>query len=199
MAMGLVASPAAVNAAAPAAAALPAFAAGDAEADIDAFWQAVFEDSGIAYATPSLVGFDAPITTGGCGDVAPQDYTSFYCEVDDTVYYSIPSVSSEYDRFGDAGWVHMMAHEWGHHIQLMLGIIGPDAPASDLMATELQATCLAGVYVADAAERDLVTSDAITVMLDMLAGDYDHGTREALLGAFDQGYENGLAGCGVTF
>ena len=186
-----------VSAQTPATSVVADLKAGEAEADIDAFWSAMFDDAGIAYVAPAIVGFDTPITTGGCGDADPWAYTAFYCEFDATVYYSISGVNAEYERFGDAGWVHMMAHEWGHHVQMLLGIIGPGT-VSDGVSVELQATCLAGSYVRDAAARDLVSAGAIAVMEDMFAGDANHGSREALLAAFTDGHTGGPATCGVT-
>jgi len=184
-----------VSANAPAASIIAALPAGEAETDIDAFWNETLTDAGYGYYTPSLVGFDQGITTGGCGYVEPQSYSSFYCQVDSTVYYSIPTIAGEIDRFGDAGWVHIMAHEWGHHVQLLTGIL---ATQGDVMTLELQATCFAGVYVQNAVDRGLISTDAVVVMKDMLAGDASHGSREALVGSFDQGYDGDLAGCGLS-
>lgn len=184
-----------VSAAAPAAAVIAALPAGDAEADIDAFWNTTLTDAGYGYYTPSLIGFDQGITTGGCGYVEPQSYSSFYCQIDSTVYYSIPTIAGEIDRFGDAGWVHIMAHEWGHHVQLLTGIL---AYQGDVITLELQATCFAGVYVQNAVDRGLVSSDAVVVMEDMLAGDAGHGSREALVGSFESGFQGGLEGCGLS-
>ena len=183
---------------APAASIVVALPAGEAENDIDRYWNEVFKDAGLAYNTPELVSFDEPVTTGGCGSADPADFTTFYCEFDDTVYYSVIGIAGEYERFGDAGWLHMMAHEWGHHVQLMLGIIGPGT-VSDTVEVELQATCLAGDYVDDAVDRDLVSTDAVEVMRNMFAGDAAHGSRESLLNAFDGGFDGNLPNCGVTF
>ena len=99
------------------------------------------------------------------------------------------------ERFGDAGWVNIMAHEWGHHVQFLTGIL---ATQGDVILLELQATCFAGVYVQNAVDRGLVSTDSLVVMEDMFAGDSGHGNRDALVGAFDSGYSGGLTNCGLT-
>ena len=64
-----------------------------------------------------------------------------YCQLDRTIYYAEAFFEEREASVGDFAWKVVLAHEWGHHVQLLLGI----APAPG-NAFELQADCLAGAY-----------------------------------------------------
>lgn len=170
--------------------------AGVAEGDIDAFWMGRFAAAGYGYATPPLVGFDAPIATG-CGTVQPSEYVSFYCTLDGAVYYSAPRIKRQTAIYGDAAWLNIMAHEWGHHVQAMLGLNPEWRMLNDVPGIEQEATCLEGVYVADAFARGLLDAATIGEMTAMFNRDAAHGSSEQLVAAFEVGFEGGFAGCGV--
>jgi hypothetical protein len=170
---------------------------GVAEVDVDAFWAGRFGAAGFAYATPGIVGFDAPVATG-CGTVDPSAYLSFYCTTDWTVYYSTSRLARVSRTYGDAAWISVVAHEWGHHVQGQLGLTPDWRVAADLVGIELEATCLEGIYVKNAYDRGLVDGGMIETMLRMFRGDEQHGSREQLQTAFNTGFDQGLAGCGVT-
>lgn len=69
---------------------------------------------------------------------------------------------------------------------------------TDLVGIELEATCLEGIYVKNAYERGLVDDVMIMTMLRMFRGDENHGSREQLHTAFNTGFDQGSAGCGVA-
>ena len=170
---------------------------GVAEVDVDAFWAERFATVGFAYASAGIIGFDAPVATG-CGTVDPSAYLSFYCTTDWTVYYSTSRFDRVAQTYGDAAWISVVAHEWGHHVQGQLGLTPDWRVSTDLVGIELEATCLEGIYAKDAYDRGLVDDTMIKTMLRMFRGDEDHGSREQLQTAFDTGFDQGLAGCGVT-
>lgn len=170
---------------------------GVAEVDLDAFWAERFVAAGFSYASPGLVAFDAPVATG-CGTVDPSAYLSFYCTTDWTVYYSISRFDRVSRTYGAAAWISVVAHEWGHHVQGLLGLTPDWRVASDLVGIELEATCLEGIYVKNAYDRGLVDDAMIKTMLRMFRGDADHGSREQLQMAFDTGFDQGPVGCGVA-
>lgn len=201
--LALLLAAAASNAVHPAAAApgetgrtsVPNLAPGNAETDIDAFWREIFADAGIAYSPPVVVPFDAPVSSG-CGYVTPAEVIAFYCAADVAVYWSTPSYAAS--AGGDAAWVNVMAHEWSHHAQTLIGTNTPWRRANDMVSLELEATCMGGVYVADARARDLVDDAMIATMVGMFVGSPFHGSTEQVQAAFLSGLDAGFSTCGVA-
>ncbi|MBA3415587.1 MAG: neutral zinc metallopeptidase [Chloroflexia bacterium] len=181
-------------------------------AHVDVYWSDRFAESGRSYRPPAgVVGFTTTIDTG-CGLADPETETAFYCILDETIYYSVEFRRIIDENIGDFGWVTVVAHEWGHHIQRQLGydlVILPYQGGDIAPITlEQQADCLAGAYT-DSAELSgwLDPGDLDEAMLVTgLSGDppgtsvFDpsaHGTGSARVVAFIEGYELGFAGCGL--
>ncbi len=101
--------------------------------------------------------------------------------------------------FADVAPQAILAHEFGHHIQMVL-----DSFKNDYL-DELYADCFAGVYTRDADERGLLEDGDLEEALRGLiaAGDSEdtpwdspsHGTPEQRAKAFADGYQNGLGRC----
>ena len=183
------------------------------DADVDLFWAGAFAARGVPYAPPAgLIGFDEPVRTG-CGRAAPEDAAAFYCPADGTIYYVGEFRRLIENRVGDFGWETVVAHEWGHHVQARLGLLGAGTLATDgegdevlPVEVELQADCLAGAYTRDAERRDWLDGGDLeeALLLTRVAGDPDgtavddpdaHGTGEQRVEAFTDGYDDGIAGC----
>lgn len=117
---------------------------------LDAFWA---QQLGADYTKPPFVLFDQSTNTG-CGG-ATSAVGPFYCPTDQTVYIDTSFYGDLQSRFGAEGGplaeMYVVAHEWGHHIQNITGIMaqaerGDTGPASDAVRLELQADCFAGAW-----------------------------------------------------
>ncbi|WP_167042594.1 neutral zinc metallopeptidase [Salinibacterium sp. ZJ454] len=117
---------------------------------LDAYWEGQL---GAEYTLPAFVLFQEAVGTG-CGN-ATSAVGPFYCPPDATVYIDTAFYDDLRTRFGAQGGPlaeeYVVAHEWGHHIQNITGIMnqvqrGDTGPTSDAVRLELQADCFAGAW-----------------------------------------------------
>jgi uncharacterized protein len=106
------------------------------------------------YTRPQIRLFSGGIDTGGCG-FADSAVGPFYCPGDQTAYFDTSFFDVLRDQFGSSGGPlaeeYVVAHEFGHHIQNLEGVLGraqqdPTGPTGGGVRTELQADCYAGVW-----------------------------------------------------
>ena len=124
---------------------------------IQAFWTDEFASVGEGYEPARTVLFSDAVDTG-CG-AANSQVGTFYCPGDQRVYIDLGFFDTLQDRFGASGGplaeAYVMAHEYGHHIQNLTGVLAPGGGGtgedSRAVRTELQADCLAGVWANHAA------------------------------------------------
>jgi predicted metalloprotease len=127
-------------------------------------WGEIFQRAGRRYAEPKLVLFSGQVQSA-CG-FASAAAGPFYCGNDQKVYIDLAFYRELRDRFkapGDFAQAYVIAHEVGHHVQTLLGIMekiqvrqrrASEREANALsVGLELQADCLAGVW-ASLANRD---------------------------------------------
>ncbi len=117
---------------------------------LDTYWAAQVD----GYSTTNVVLF-TDATNTGCGG-ATSAVGPFYCPNDQTIYLDTAFYDQLTSQFGASGGslaqMYVVAHEWGHHIQNIVGIMnGLDlqdtGPTSDAVRLELQADCFAGSWV----------------------------------------------------
>jgi len=120
------------------------------------------QQQGIAYTRPKLVLYSGS-TRSACGG-AQAAMGPFYCPNDQKVYLDTSFFRDMQKRLGGGGdfaYAYVIAHEIGHHVQNLLGILpkvqaaqqraGSKAQANALsVRLELMADCLAGVWAANA-------------------------------------------------
>jgi uncharacterized protein len=191
-------------------------------ADIQDYWAETFSRSGRDYQETKLVLFTAQ-TMSECGPASAAT-GPFYCPADQKVYLDLGFFDELQTRFGaeggDFAMAYVIAHEFGHHVQTLLGVSssvqdmanGDPGRRNDLsVRQELQADCLAGVWT-HSAESDLQAGDIAEALSAASAvGDdriqqsttgridpesWTHGSAEQRSAWFTNGYGSGnVADC----
>ncbi len=184
--------------------------------DTETFWGEVFQQNGSTYAEPSVVLFTG-LTESGCG-TAQASTGPFYCPLDQKVYIDLSFYDDLRERFGAAGdfaQAYVIAHEVGHHVQQLTGVL-PDfnqrrASMSQeeqnaySVRIELQADCYAGIWAnyigrqnwLEAGDIDEAMNAANSIGDDRLTGGrvpntaFTHGTSEQRMRWFDRGFSSG--------
>jgi hypothetical protein len=173
---------------------------------IQSFWQVELPQvSGNQYQPAKTVFFSQVINTG-CGQ-ADSGVGPFYCPEDDHVYIDLTFYNELANRFGAKGEFaqpYVLAHEYGHHIQDLLGIEAQMRRAQQRdpgnanrysVMLELQADCYAGVWTKHATETTSsggqplfksVTPDDINQALDAAAAVGDDTIQKKATGRIDE-------------
>jgi predicted metalloprotease len=190
---------------------------------LDAYWSEAYAGQG-EFQEPGVQVFSDAVNTA-CGG-ATSAVGPFYCPLDQTIYIDLGFYDDLETRFGAEGGpfaeMYVTAHEYGHHMQNVLGLLeaGRDAGAEGgAVRTELMADCFAGVWAANAEETGFLeplTRDQIAQALDAAAviGDdriqeqtqgqvnpetWTHGSAEQRQEWFTRGLEEGQANVCDTF
>jgi predicted metalloprotease len=123
----------------------------------DVWTQILPQQTGVQYQKPVLVLFSG-VTRSGCG-TAQSAMGPFYCPRDQRLYLDTSFFQDMQRRMGGGGdfaYAYVIAHEVGHHVQNLIGLLpkvqaaqakSDTRTANDLsVRTELMADCLAGVW-----------------------------------------------------
>lgn len=145
-------------------------------------WGKIFAASGQRY-EPTVLHYYRAGTQSGCG-AAQSAMGPFYCPTDKKIYLDasfFDELSQRFQAPGDFAEAYVIAHEVGHHVQDMQGILdkahNAQAQAGDTqgnaiqVGVELQADCYAGVWAKTA--RDAKDQSI------MEAGDIEEGLKAA--------------------
>ena len=92
--------------------------------DVDATWQKIFTESGKTYEKPVIVLYDNGVQSA-CGNT-PSTVGPFYCPRDHKVYLDLTFMEQLQQRLnapGDFAQAYIVAHEIGHHVQNLLGVM----------------------------------------------------------------------------
>jgi predicted metalloprotease len=158
---------------------------------VQSWWTDVFAEQGGRYPLATTQLFSGS-TTSGCG-TASSATGPFYCPADSTVYMDLsffdtltrPPFDAQGGPFAQA---YVVAHEYGHHVQNVLGDLGGgrDLGAdSTSVRIELQADCYAGTWASNAVATGFIvelTQADIDQGLDAAAAVGDDRIQEATQG-----------------
>ncbi|MBA3520466.1 MAG: zinc metallopeptidase [Rhizobiales bacterium] len=196
-------------------------------ADTEDTWTQIFEASGEDYPEPTLTLFSGRVDSA-CG-AASAASGPFYCPGDRSLYIDLDFYGELRERFGapgDFAQAYVLAHEVGHHVQNVLGIL-KQSQASQSRAgqaeanamsvrTELQADCFAGIWANHTKQKGLLEQGDIEEAMTAAAavGDdaiqertqgyvvpesFNHGTSEQRAQWFRRGLESGAVESCNTF
>lgn len=190
-------------------------------------WTNVFKQNGRQYREPTLVLFTDQVRSA-CG-LAGAAVGPFYCPNDEKVYIDLAfyeQLRRQFQAPGDFAQAYVVAHEVGHHVQKLLGIMDrvdamqgrlSEAQANQLsVRLELQADFFAGVFARYVQNQGMLEAGDIEEALRAASsvGDdriqrsqvgyvvpdsFTHGTSEQRLRWFRRGYETGDIRQGDTF
>lgn len=145
-------------------------------------WTKVFAAKGQRY-QPAGLDFYAGGGDSGCG-AAQSAMGPFYCPTDNKIYLDtafFEEMQTKLGASGDFAQAYVIAHEVGHHIQNLTGVLEQARAQQGRLSSregnavqvrvELQADCYAGVYAANAKNEQ---GQAV-----MEAGDLEEGLRAA--------------------
>ena len=149
-------------------------------------WQQQFSRYGIQFRAPTLVLFSNQ-TQSACGTASSMT-GPFYCPADQGIYIELNFIqdmrrmgaSNNTEVVGNFALAYVIAHEFGHHISNLTGVLpqahkamsqaGNKAQANAIsVALELQADCYAGVWAANLSKYNINVSRA----------DLEHGLQAA--------------------
>ena len=135
-------------------------------ADTETTWSQYFANNNARYTPPTMVLYTAGTQTAcGTGQAAMGP---FYCPQDRKVYLDLSfyeDMRKQLGASGDAAFAYVIAHEVGHHVQNLLGILpqvnqaqqGASAKQANALSVklELQADCFAGIWANHAQAQNL--------------------------------------------
>ncbi|MHB1346513.1 MAG: KPN_02809 family neutral zinc metallopeptidase [Candidatus Humimicrobiaceae bacterium] len=196
-------------------------------AETEDVWTEQFSKEGMEYSYPSLVLYTEYVESA-CGQSSSAT-GPFYCPADQKVYIDLSffrELKSRFQAPGDFAMAYVIAHEVGHHIQNILGIMDDvssiqqnlsEAEANEYsVRLELQADYLAGVWSHYVNRMNLLEQGDIEEALNAASavGDdriqkqsqgyavpdsFTHGTSEQRQRWFYKGFTSGTLEGGDTF
>ena len=193
-------------------------------AETEDVWNGIFEAEGADYAEPTMVLFSDQVRSA-CG-FASSAAGPFYCPGDRQLYIDLTFFNELATRFGASGdfaQAYVIAHEVGHHVQNLIGVLprfnamrqGMSQEEANRMSVrvELQADCFAGIWAHYTAQKGLLEAGDIDEALNaanqigddtlqkrtqgyVVPESFNHGTSAQRREWFARGLETGrLADC----
>ncbi len=196
-------------------------------AETENVWHEIFKEEGATYREPKLVLFSGQVQSA-CG-VAGASTGPFYCPGDEKLYIDLSFYDELQKKFkapGDFAMAYVIAHEVGHHIQKLTGVMDKMNELRQQLSKEeynqysvrleLQADFYAGIWAHYTQQENLLESGDLDEALNAASavGDdriqkqaqgyvvpesFTHGTSEQRKRWFYKGYTSGDMRQGDTF
>ncbi|MGD9913959.1 MAG: neutral zinc metallopeptidase [Rhizobiaceae bacterium] len=193
-------------------------------AETEDVWKDVFQSQGMQYEEPTLRLFSGQVQSA-CG-FASSATGPFYCPGDKKVYLDttfFDQLAQQFQASGDFAQAYVIAHEVGHHVQNLTGILPKFNQARQQMTeaeanamsvrVELQADCFAGVWGYYTNQKGLLEEGDIDEALNaaqqigddtlqkrtqgyVVPESFNHGTSQQRQRWFARGFKSGkIADC----
>ena len=193
-------------------------------AETEDVWNGIMESQGENYPEPTLVLFSGAVRSA-CGQ-ASSATGPFYCPGDQKLYIDLDFYDELARRFGASGdfaQAYVLAHEVGHHVQNIIGVLPKFNQMRQQMSqvdanrmsvrVELQADCFAGIWGHFTAQKGLLEQGDFEEALNaarqigddtlqkrtqgyFVPDSFNHGTWAQRMTWFRSGFDSGrLSSC----
>ncbi len=146
-------------------------------AETEDVWHGIFQAKGATYREPTMVLFSSQVRSA-CG-FASAASGPFYCPGDSKIYLDLDFFGELDRRFGASGdfaQAYVIAHEVGHHVQNIIGVLPEFNRRRQTMSqieanrmsvrVELQADCFAGIWAHFTEQKGLLEAGDIDEALN---------------------------------
>ncbi|MDA5634005.1 MULTISPECIES: KPN_02809 family neutral zinc metallopeptidase [Rhizobium/Agrobacterium group] len=188
-------------------------------AETEDTWSGIFQSAGETYQKPTLVLFSGQVSSA-CGNASAAS-GPFYCPGDRKVYLDTNFFKELDQRFGAAGdfaQAYVIAHEVGHHVQNLTGVLPEFNRRRQSMSqvdankmsvrVELQADCYAGIWGKFTEQKGILETGDLEEALNaahqigddtlqkqtqgyVVPDSFNHGTSAQRMEWFKRGFQNG--------
>lgn len=196
-------------------------------AETEDTWNGIFQAAGKNYEEPMLVLFSGSVSSA-CG-FASAATGPFYCPGDRKVYLDTDffrQLEQQFGASGDFAEAYVIAHEIGHHVQNLTGILPKfnqmrqsmgEVEANQMsVRVELQADCFSGIWAKYTEQKGLLEAGDLDEALNaarqigddtlqkrsqgyVVPDSFNHGTSAQRMKWFKRGFDSGRVDACDTF
>ena len=196
-------------------------------AETEDVWKGIMKSQGRDYPEPTLVLFSGAVNSA-CGNASAAS-GPFYCPGDQKLYIDLSfydELAQRFEASGDFAQAYVLAHEVGHHVQNLIGVLPEFNRRRSSMSqseenqmsirVELQADCFAGIWGHYTAQKGLLERGDLEEALNaaeqigddtlqrrtqgyVVPESFNHGTSAQRKEWFARGFDSGRLEACDTF